>query len=174
MAGKIVLGDRFGMLVMIGDLGTDDHGNRWWMCRCDCGKDKKISQPSLKRGTRSCSCMMGEWIRRARHKHGGTPRSGRMPEYRIWGTMLDRCFNPKSQRYSYYGGRGITVCGRWRGDSGFANFLADMGRKPAPGYSVDRINNDGPYSPDNCRWATQKEQMANTRRSKSRKAVSVA
>jgi hypothetical protein len=80
-------------------------------------------------------------------------------EYRTWNAMKTRCYNPKSNRFQYYGGRGITVCKRWR-DS-FAAFYADMGPKPGPEYSIDRIKVNGNYTPRNCRWATPSEQALN-------------
>jgi len=85
---------------------------------------------------------------------------GNRAEYNSWSNMRQRCTNPKTQKYKYYGGRGITVCARW---ASFAHFLTDMGRKPTPKHSIDRINNDGNYEPSNCRWATHDQQMENTR-----------
>jgi hypothetical protein len=102
-------------------------------------------------------------------QHG--PRKGkRTPEYTVYIAMLDRCNNPNATHYADYGGRGIAVCDRWRGKHGYVNFLLDMGERPPGNYacgraklSIHRINNDGPYEPSNCKWATQKEQCASKR-----------
>lgn len=93
-------------------------------------------------------------------KHGGAKRSGRAPEYNSWAKMLDRCRNPKSPDYKNYGGRGINVCDAW---ADFAKFLEDMGPRPSPGHSIERVNNDEGYSPSNCVWATREVQARNRR-----------
>jgi hypothetical protein len=95
-------------------------------------------------------------------KHGFTRVGKHAPEYAVWRSMKDRCFNANRSNYKRYGGRGITVCDRWMGYNGFINFISDMGRRPSPKHSLDRYpNNDGNYEPGNCRWATMKDQSNN-------------
>lgn len=95
--------------------------------------------------------------------HGHTVNRRRSPEYRAWHAMQQRCYYTKGQAFPRYGGRGIRVCDQWRGRKGFVQFLADIGPKPSPKHSIDRIDNDGNYEPGNCRWATATEQNRNKR-----------
>lgn len=117
---------------------------------------------SLRSGhTQSCGCYFLEVCHERNLTHGAT-REGRFsPEYQSWVGMIARCENPRKQHWAHYGGRGIRVCARWR--KSFEAFFADMGRKPAPNHSIDRIDVDGNYEPGNCRWATQAEQIKNRR-----------
>lgn len=152
---------RFGCLVV---QDTERDGNRTWAhCVCDCGNTKRIRLDSLKGGTtRTCGCEQGPV------RHGATRHYKLSPAYRSWREMLKRCRNPNAIQWKYYGGRGVTVCERWQGPNGFANFLADMGKRPE-GLSLDRIDNDGNYEPTNCRWADRSTQMRNRRSFRRRK-----
>lgn len=149
-----------------------------WYCRCDCGTRRVVSGGNLTRGlTLSCGCLRRELLAESKkgneynHKHGHAPAGRSSPEYRAWAKMKDRCGNPNSAEYKNYGARGIAVCERWSGRSGFPNFLADMGPRPSPELSLDRIDNGGDYTPNNCRWATRAQQNANRRPYKRRKSI---
>lgn len=129
----------------------------YWNCVCDCGKEKVVLGTTLRNGrSKSCSCLRGEHQR----VHGCAISGKIHPEYRVWMGMRRRCSNPKHWAWKYYGGRGITVCKRW--DS-FVNFFSDLGCRPTPKHQLERINNSGNYEPSNCKWATRKEEMRNTR-----------
>jgi hypothetical protein len=165
-------GHRFGRLTIISQAATKQFagGSRMsqWLCRCDCGKEKTIPWGDLRSGhTRSCGCLSIETTIKRSTKHGDAKHRAAAVEYNIRTAMISRCRNPKNKSYANYGGRGIRVCARWlHGDgcrSGYECFLADMGRRPSPLLSLDRIDNDGGYEPGNCRWTTAKEQRRNQR-----------
>lgn len=125
-----------------------------WLCACDCGNHVTVLGPALKSGnTKSCGCLRGQ----SNITHGQARHETRPKEYRIWQAMLNRCRNSSVPSYERYGGRGINVCSRW---AKFENFIADMGDCPE-GCSIDRIDNDGDYCPDNCTWSTRTEQARN-------------
>ncbi len=151
-------GKRFYLLTVLGYAGSDKRWNGRWYCKCDCGVTTIISTNALTstNPTKSCGCRIGGY------KHGHSSRTVQAPEYGCWASMNDRCYNPNRPTYKYYGGKGITVCDRWRGGNGFMNFLADVGPRPSPKHSIDRYpDKSGNYEPSNVRWATPPEQNRN-------------
>jgi hypothetical protein len=155
-------GKKFGRLTVLSFDGLHNHFAKW-ACKCECGNTKSVSGCDLRAGNvRSCGCLRPEIMKTLNRTHGHSADRIYSKEYRAWQAMKARCFDINNIGYHNYGGHGITVCDRWK-DS-FENFFADMGEKPTPKHSLDRIDNKGNYEPPNCRWATRKEQQRNTSR----------
>lgn len=146
-------GKKFGKWTVMKRAGRSKQG-ALWECLCECGNINKVRGTYLHNGeSKSCGCCRAESAR----KHGHNTTKGKSKTYSSWESMIQRCTNPNNKHFNRYGGRGITICESWRD---FPNFLADMGERP-DGLSLDRINNNRGYSPDNCRWATDSQQNNN-------------
>jgi hypothetical protein len=151
---------KFGRLTPIVYTGTLESGHAAWLCRCDCGNEKIIRSASLISGlTKSCGCLQKEIARKSIIKSFTTHGMSKSPEYHSWTGMKRRCYYSKGKDYKDYGQRGIRVCDRWV--NSFDNFLTDMGLRPSAKHSLNRIDNDGNYCLENCKWSTQAEQQQN-------------
>ncbi|MDB5612131.1 MAG: hypothetical protein JWP25_9031 [Bradyrhizobium sp.] len=165
-----IIGRRFGRLVVGQEVesATEPSGRRRRMfsVKCDCGTEFVVSGRGVRSGnTSSCGCLQRELVAARSTVHGSAGRASMTPEYVAWRNMIARCENQELDHYDRYGGRGISVCARWRhgdgGLTGFECFLTDVGQKPSSQHSIDRLDNDRGYSPDNVTWSDKVSQARN-------------
>lgn len=156
-------GNRYDMLLVEKRYGKDSHGNITYQCLCDCGNEVIVSASNLRNGnTHSCGCLKKKMMANKQYKHGGTGGRHNKQErlYVIWRSMISRCYIPSATEYQNYGGRGISVCDEWKDDYAcFRDWALSNGY--LDNLTLDRIDNNGNYSTDNCRWVTMKAQMNN-------------
>ena len=159
-----LVGRKFNRLTVKSFMRTDKHYNTYWLCKCDCGKEVVVTAGSLRSGhSKSCGCYMRERSKELVTLRNITHGKSYTRLYNIWSNMKARCCNPNNPDFKrWYGVRGITICDEWKND-----FQAFYDWSMSHGYddslSIDRIDNDGNYEPDNCRWTTSKEQAHNCR-----------
>ncbi len=155
------IGEKYNRLTIISFDRKGKSGNTniyYWLCRCECGNEKSVRYNNLQSNqVRSCGCLANEILVKRVKTHGMTKTS----EYKSWCHLIERCENPNYKLYKDYGGRGIKVSEEWK--NSFQQFYNDVGPKPSKFHSIDRIDNDGDYCKENCKWSTRKEQNNNKR-----------
>lgn len=161
------IGDTLNRWTIVSFVGTrprgpkSDYTYRIWKCKCSCGNEKEVLEPTLLNGrSKSCGCYGKQQWKVINKKHGETSDKKPSVEYRTWTAMLTRCRNINCNNYKDYGARGISVCESW---NKFENFLQDMGRRPSNNHSLNKIDNNGMYCKENCEWALFPIQAANKR-----------
>lgn len=156
---KDLTGKPFGKLTVIKRVRRTNRRTAKWWCQCSCGNITKVEGSSLRRKlTRSCGCLRSETTTQCKLIHG----KANSPEYKIWSRMKTRCYDSNDKGFKHYGARGITICDKWLNN--FMAFYNDVGPRPSPKHSIDRINNNSGYSPTNVKWSTKREQNNNTTR----------
>jgi hypothetical protein len=160
MKCKDLTGQKFGRLTVLELARKSASGKTRWLCECECGNTNIVQTGNLNSGhTKSCGCLLSDLV----STHGKSRDANFQKEYHAWERMRFRCLNENDPQFKDYGGRGIKICSRW---DDFNLFLEDIGKAPTKGHSIDRIDNDGGYNPDNCGWSTRLEQSRNSRTSR--------